>query len=114
MPNIKFSYLYRDSSNYKNFGFIVFDNSCNISLEGFEAIIRSKLIDDTWFYASEWGLSNLYFDTIDIEADPTWHEFESVEYTEDTATNSLSISSFYCVDELMNNVAIFPHYIINM
>jgi len=87
--NIKFSYLYRDSANYKNFGFVVLDNPTDINLEELENLIRSKLIDNTWFYASEWGLPNLYFDNMDIEADPTWHEFESLEYTEEAATNNL-------------------------
>jgi hypothetical protein len=90
MPNIKFSYLYRDSSNYKNFGFVVFDNPTDINLEELEKPLRAKLIDDTWFYASEWGLPNLYFNNIDIEANPTWHEFESLDYTEEAATNSLN------------------------
>jgi len=83
MQNIKFSYLYRDGSNYKNYGHIIFANPNNNSIEELKAIIRSKLIDDTWFYANEWYLPHLRFANLDIDNDPTWHEFESIEYTKE-------------------------------
>jgi hypothetical protein len=89
MQNIKFNYFYCDSSNYKNYGSVIFDNPTGIELSVIEEIIRLKLIDDTWFYASEWGIPNLFFALIDIEVDPTWHEFESVELTTVTATHQL-------------------------
>jgi len=83
MPNIKFNYLYRDSANYKKYGSIVFANPTNIDLLELETLIRSKLIDSTWFYADEWGMPELFFDTFDWKVDPTWHEFESVEHTDE-------------------------------
>jgi len=83
MPNIKFNYLYRDGSNYKNFGYVIFANPGNISLEELEELIQSKLIDDTYFYAKEWQLPDLRFTNLDIDNDPTWHEFESVEFTDE-------------------------------
>lgn len=86
MANIKFSYLYRDSGNYKNYGYVVFANPENISLEQLEELIRSKLIYGEWLYANEWQLPDLFFDNFDPYTDPTWHEFESVEYT-DIAVN---------------------------
>ena len=79
MPNIKFSYLYRDGGNYKNFGFVIFDNHDNLTLEEIEMLIKSKLIWDTWFYAKEWNLPDLCFANLDIDDNPTWHEFENVE-----------------------------------
>jgi hypothetical protein len=45
MPNIKFSYLYRDGSNYKNFGFVIFNDSQNIALPEVGTLIISNLID---------------------------------------------------------------------
>ena len=94
MPNIKFSYLYRDGGNYKNYGSVIFENSNGITLETLNAAIQSKLIDRTWFYAEAWGLPDLRTNPFDVETDPTWHEFESVEYTADQATICFSIGYF--------------------
>jgi hypothetical protein len=94
MPNIKFNYLYRDGANYKNFGFVVFENPDEISLELLANIIQSKLIDETWFYANQWHLPILYLVIFNFELDPTWHEFESIEYTNETATTTLTLTEF--------------------
>jgi hypothetical protein len=90
MPNIKFSYCYRDSGNYKNYGAVIFANTEGIDLSVVNNLIQAKLIDGTWFYASRWNIPNLFFASIDIEADPTWHQFEFVEYTEENSTRQLS------------------------
>jgi len=82
MPNIKFNYLYRDSANYKKYGSVVFANPNNIELSEVEALIRSKLIDGEYFYADEWRLPELFLETVDFRVDPTWYEFENVEYTD--------------------------------
>jgi hypothetical protein len=75
MPNIKFNYLYRDSANYKKYGFVIFTNPDDIELSEIEVLIRSKLNDGEWFYADEWGLPELLLETFDFRVDPTWHEF---------------------------------------
>lgn len=80
MPDIKFNYLYRDSGNCKKYGFVIFPNPENISLEDFETLVRSKLIDDQWFYADEWGLPELFLESCDFRIDPTWHEFDEVDF----------------------------------
>ncbi len=85
MPNIKFNYLYRDASNYKNFGSIVFDNPQNIELSALEDLIHSKLISHHWFYADQWQVADLHFGSWDNELDHAFHEFESVEYTDEPA-----------------------------
>ena len=56
MPNIKFNYRYRDGSNYKNHGSAIFSNPQNIKLKFLDKLIKSKLIEDTWFYADAWQL----------------------------------------------------------
>jgi hypothetical protein len=84
MPNIKFSYRYRDGANYKNHSFIILNNPTNIALAEAENIIHQKLIDGTWFYADMWNLPDLHFGTWDNEIDHTWHEFEDVEFTAET------------------------------
>ena len=94
MPNIKFNYRYRDGSNYKNHGSAIFSNPQNIELPYLKKLIKSKLIDETWFYANQWKLPNLYFTPFDPETDPTWHEFENIEYTEESANTLLSLTEF--------------------
>ncbi len=94
MPNIKFNYLYRDSANYKKFGFVIFANLNNMDLVELDALIRSKLIDETFFYSYEWHLPKLFPDTFDPYIDPTWHEFESVEYTSEPSTALLTAALF--------------------
>jgi len=96
MPNIKFSYLYRDSGNYKKFTSIIFSNPNNIDLSKVEDLIKSKLIWDQWFYTDEWKLPEIFPDICDFRIDPTWHEFECVEYTNDEPNNSMPL------DELMD------------
>lgn len=63
MPNIKFSYLYRDGANYKSYGFVVFQGLYHDKLDYLQELIIAKLIDQTWFYADEWQLPDLHFDT---------------------------------------------------
>lgn len=81
MPNIQFNYRYRDSANYKKHGFVVFANPQNLSLEAVESIIKTRLIDGEFFYADEWNLPELFLETCDFRFDPTWHEFENIEFT---------------------------------
>jgi len=91
MPNIKFSYLYRDSGNYKKFTSIIFSNPNNIDLSIVEDLIKSKLIWDQWFYADEWKLPEIFPDLCDFRIDPTCHEFENVEYTIDEPNIMVSL-----------------------
>ena len=91
MKNIKFNYLYRDSGNYKKFGSVIFANHAEIELSKFEVLIKSKLIWDTWFYAEAWKLPEIFIDILDFRIDPTWHEFENVEYTEEVANAEFNL-----------------------
>jgi hypothetical protein len=94
MPNIKFSYLYRDGSNYKRFSHIIFSNPDDIDLQEFAALVKSKLIFETWFYADKWKLREIFTKYIDFRVDPTWHEFENIEYTDDATTAKFSLGDF--------------------
>ncbi|HEY4323170.1 MAG TPA: hypothetical protein VGN20_04270 [Mucilaginibacter sp.] len=91
MPNIKFNYLYRDGSNYKRFDYVIFANPDNMALSGFEALIESKLIDETYFYADEWKLPEIFTNPVDFRFDPTWHEFESIEFTDEPPSTLLNL-----------------------
>jgi len=94
MPNIKFNYLYRDSGNYKKFISVIFSNPDDVELSVFEGLIKAKLIDERWFYAERWNLPEIFTDIIDFGVDPTWHEFESIEYTDEPADDSFSLACF--------------------
>jgi hypothetical protein len=83
MPNIKFNYLYRDSANYKKIGYVIFANPNKIELAELEKLIKSKLINELWFYADEWKLPVLFTECLDFRINPTWHEFEGLEYTDE-------------------------------
>jgi hypothetical protein len=58
--NIKFSYLYRDGSNYKNFNDVVFSNSNSISLHRIEEAIRNNLLDGIWFITKDWNVPDMH------------------------------------------------------
>ncbi len=57
--NIKFSYLHRDASNFKQFTEIVFENPKQIALEDLLKIIQSKLLERSWFIPTKRYVSDL-------------------------------------------------------
>ncbi|MCW4470637.1 hypothetical protein OGH69_16820 [Flavobacterium sp. MFBS3-15] len=90
--NIKLNYLYRDASNYKNYGSVVFSNSNHVSLRSIESAIRQNLIDSEYFVAEIWQLPSLFFSEQNKD-DHIWHEYESVEFTYDNV-NFIPIEDF--------------------
>ncbi|GAB3922934.1 hypothetical protein [Mucilaginibacter myungsuensis] len=96
MPNIKFNYLYRDAGNYKTFGSVMFADPDHLSLQELEARIRSKLIDGQWFYAGEWQVPDLHTHPWDEELDHGFHEFESLELTEEEVGVGLTTHPCFC------------------
>lgn len=77
--HIRFHYLYRDYSNYKNHNTIVFANPNNLSLEIIDKKIRARLIDGQWFHHQLWNVPDLHFEKTDWEADHPLHEYNYVE-----------------------------------
>lgn len=94
MPNIKFSYLYRDGANYKNYGSVVFKGEQTFDLGKLLILIQSKLISGEFFYASQWHLPDLHFDQWNDEFDHTFHEFECIEYTDEPPNTLLTLAEF--------------------
>ncbi|MFL9844177.1 hypothetical protein [Flavobacterium rhizosphaerae] len=92
MPNIKLNYLYRDASNYKQYGSVVFANTNNIAAKTINNIIKSNLIDGEFFVAEAWEIPVLYFDNI-IDADHNWHEFQNIEVTAEMPYSNLEIEN---------------------
>lgn len=94
--NIKFNYLYRDASNYKNFGSIVFSNIHNITLQEIHHIIMTKLYDGEYFNAKIWNVPELFFEVPNSD-DHEFHEFESIEITNDT-------KYYLTIEEFISNI----------
>ncbi len=94
--NIKFSYLYRDAGNYKNYNNIIFSNPNNISVEQLENSIRNSLIEGLWFDAINWRIPDLYFKEYEWnnELDHCWHEFGQLKETTEKPTTETTIDMF--------------------
>lgn len=75
--NIRFHYLYRDSGNYKTFGFQDFSNPNKLSLEEVRLRITQKLISGEFFYPEESGIEKFEFHT--NCDDFSWYEFDFLE-----------------------------------
>jgi hypothetical protein len=105
MPNISFSYLYRDSSNYKNDKTIIFANPDDIPLLQIKEAITVTLIDGEYFYHDAFGLPSLFFNGECLEKDPSWHEFLEVSNAIERPTESISITEFL---QRINAVSISP------
>lgn len=102
MPNIKFSYRYRDGANYKNYGHVIFSETLSIDLDKLQTLIQSKLISGEFFYVGEWGLPDLHFNLWNDEFDHTFHEFECIEYTDEAPNTLLTLAEFCKLIELTN------------
>lgn len=85
--NIRFSYLYRDAGNFKNFGEIVFSNPHNLPLEELSTKLKLALLDEMFFDAFAVGVPELFFDDYDEELDHDWHEFECLTEVDSPPTD---------------------------
>ena len=94
--NIKLNYLYRDGANYKNHKEVILSNPNKRTLEEITKIILANLIDETWFVAKYWNLPDMHFKGYawDTDIDHDWHEFDSAEETQETATEKDSMEDF--------------------
>jgi ribulose bisphosphate carboxylase small subunit len=81
-PNIRFAYMYRDASNYKQHGEVIFSNEKQLSVNEIEKQIRSFLNDGEYFIARQIHLEERFFDTL-YDDDHPWHEFVRLEATDD-------------------------------
>jgi len=82
MTNIRFVYMYRDASNYKQHGEVILPNETQRSVEEVDTQIRSLLSDGLFFIARQVQVEERFFDVVS-EDDHPWHEFVSVEATTD-------------------------------
>jgi hypothetical protein len=81
-PNIRFIYLYRDASNYKQHGEVIYLNETHLTVEEVDRQIRSFLSDGSFFIARQVQLEERFFAVVN-EDDHPWHEYVSVAATTD-------------------------------
>lgn len=98
MKNIKFNYLYRDGSNYKSWGDVVFSNPEKLTLKDIEAKLLSAFLPDNQFNASQISIPEkfLFGNGKLTEYDHCFHEFDCVEFCSESPTDILgrSMASF--------------------
>lgn len=82
MTNIRFVYMYRDASNYKQHGEVILPNETQRIVEEVDTQIRSVLSDGLFFIARQVQIEERFFDVVS-EDDHPWHEYVSVEATTD-------------------------------
>lgn len=92
--NVSFEYLYRDGSNYKNWGEVVFESTSGSELDELERQIVQGLIDGCNFVAEKVEIPTLYFVERDTRVDHCWHEFAGISWTDERPTQLGSIEKF--------------------
>jgi len=87
-PNSRFEYLYRDASNYKTWGSVVFSRHATHdlllrvlrALESSEFFIADQVrVPELFFELPQWPLE---------QDDHCWHEFSAIESTTDEPSDS--------------------------
>jgi hypothetical protein len=98
MSNAKFHYLYRDGSNYKRWGDVVFSNFGDLSIESILKSLRESFSEDGLFIADQVRIPEVFlaYEYPLNDDDHCFHEFADVEITLDTPNDSChrSISEF--------------------
>lgn len=87
MSKIEFSYLYRDASNYKEDGNVVFENDLGIKdEEEIYDLVVAHLEDGEYFIAELVGIDTCYFGGI-YDDDHGYHEFAGICLVDDEPTD---------------------------
>jgi len=94
MSNVRFRYLYRDASNYKKWADVVFSNGGRLSVGTAVRKLRKGLLYRDLLIASQVRLPELFLfeECPATEDDHCFHEFHSLEVTNDPATDRLGRS----------------------
>ncbi len=91
MNSIKFNYLYRDGSNYKSWGEVIFSNPENLTVNEIEEKLLRCFLPDKQFIASQISIPEkfLFANGDFTKDDHCYHEFDCVELCEEEPTDSL-------------------------
>jgi hypothetical protein len=80
---LEFHYLYRDSGNFKKYGFVDFLVSQIPDLFSELEFVKSHLVDGLYFDPKDFLVPELYFAPFDRDLDHDWHEFSHLEWLQD-------------------------------
>lgn len=113
LPSIEFHYLYRDASNYKRAGVVLFANPNALPVPEVEARLRAVLDDGAFFIADQVGIPEVFLWSPDADYDRDnpppnlragqycisdddhcWHEFSEVVACGVPAPDSRTIEAF--------------------
>jgi hypothetical protein len=102
MANIRFQYLYRDASNYKSWGDVIFSNAQCLAAKAIEKALRTAFLTDGLFIARQIRLPDLFlFKKYALtQDDHCFHEFYSVKATGEPVTDRFTRS----VEEFVKEV----------
>jgi hypothetical protein len=89
MTAIRFCYLYRDGSNYKSWGEVIFSNSENLSAINITEKLLHAFLPDKQFIASQVSITEkfLFASGKFTEYDHCYHEFDCIEVCEEEPTD---------------------------
>lgn len=106
MNNIRFNYLYRDGSNYKSWGEVIFLNPEDLAINDIEAKLLTAFLPDKQFIASLIAIPEkfLFANGQFTKYDHCYHEFDCVEICQENPTDNLerSITDFLKNVELVS------------
>lgn len=92
MRNTDILYMYRDASNYKNTGHVIFRGEISSDLE---TRLRAALEDGDNFIADQVGVPEIFFEFGEDSAeDHSWHEFVEATVTSEDATDTRTVEEF--------------------
>lgn len=87
--NIRFSYLYRDAGNFKNWGEVVFCNPQSLSADAISKMVEKYVYDTrTFFSAEKAGVPDLRFKENNVQLDHDWHEIDAFYDTDDAPNDT--------------------------
>lgn len=92
--NIRMTYLYRDSGNYKHWYEVVFPNPAGASVEQLTKDIKQRLISGEYFDQSQAPVTFDFPDSFDPDMDHAWLEFYSFEEVDETPHLTVDVEQF--------------------
>lgn len=95
-PNVMFSYRYRDGSNCKQAGNVIFRNPEMLDDEEITERVTASLDEGQWFIADQINVPEAFlFPRYEVtENDHCWHEFSYVEATSSEPTDQRTMTEF--------------------
>lgn len=102
MANLEFSYLYRDGGNYKKRGRVIFSNREGLNIDLATKKLLQAFLPDGLFIARQARVPEvfLYKDRKFTDDDHCYHEFDTLESTNEAANDEQCRSITEFLDEV--------------